>query len=655
MSSIPSSTFRLTGQTQSNNLLGALSRTERELDQAQQQIATGKKVNQPSDAPWKVSLLQSLIRQLGARDQHDRNLQHASAVLNSADQSLSDASGLLIDARNIALDQSGIGSDAATRKAMAAVLDSQIQGMIEIANRQVGGVGLFSGALPEGGQAFVDFLGGVRYVGSMHDLTNDSGLSTNLSMNLNGADAFNLTSGAVLGSVNLQPLATDEVRLDDVAGALNRGIRRGTVMVNVDGTNISVDLRNAQTLQDIGIRINQAINAIDPLAGTLGLSGPGFELTANAGHSISITESGQGLTAADLGIDISATSSTVVGADIQVRLTELSSLTALGASVDFTAGLKITQGQITKTADFSNAKSVRDLINVIDQLGLGLELRVNADGTGLDVMNFVSGVNLSIGENGGSTAEALGIRTFSLSTRLDELNFGLGVESIPGEDDFEIRLKNGSSIRVNLDNVVTMADLIDTIEAATAGAGLAFGAGGDFHAALTSDGNGLLLSDGTTSGGGGGALEVVRLGISLAAEHLGISGKADPSGPGDIILSEDLAQQRVESSFTFLINLRDSLVNNESRGIAFAQDNLMSAIDQLGQSRATVALTAQRAEQEQERSAQVRISEESLLGDLRDADLTAVITRFTQLQTQLQATLQAGSLNLQLSLLDFLR
>ena len=44
-----------------------------------------------------------------------------------------------------------------------------------------------------------------------------------------------------------------------------------------------------------------------------------------------------------------------------------------------------------------------------------------------------------------------------------------------------------------------------------------------------------------------------------------------------------------------------------------------------------------------------------MLSQLRDADLTEVITRFQQLQTQLQATLQTSAQSLQLSLLDYLR
>ena len=44
-----------------------------------------------------------------------------------------------------------------------------------------------------------------------------------------------------------------------------------------------------------------------------------------------------------------------------------------------------------------------------------------------------------------------------------------------------------------------------------------------------------------------------------------------------------------------------------------------------------------------------------MLSELQDAEMTEVITRFVQLQQQLQASLQVGAQFLRTSLLDFLR
>lgn len=44
-----------------------------------------------------------------------------------------------------------------------------------------------------------------------------------------------------------------------------------------------------------------------------------------------------------------------------------------------------------------------------------------------------------------------------------------------------------------------------------------------------------------------------------------------------------------------------------------------------------------------------------MFSNLQDADLTEIITRFTQLMQQLEGSLSVGAQNLRLSLLDFLR
>jgi flagellin-like hook-associated protein FlgL len=651
MSAIGTTFFRTTNLMTGDQLLASLQRTNEQLNKAQQEIATGKRVLNPSDDALKLSAILSLRQQLEARTQYERNLQHASGTLNGADQALADVSDILIEARSIALSQIGIGSDATTRDAEAAVVGAQLSALIEIANRQIAGVGLFTGA--SGGDAegnsFVSFLGGVKYTGALSDFGTDAGLSEFLPFNINGSEAFNLASGTVGGSVDLDPFATDAMKLTDVDGALNRGVRLGSIAVNVNGTQTTIDLSTARTLGDVATRINDAISTIDPAAGAMAVSGGGFALTANFGHNITITETGSGKTAADLGINVTASSTVVNGADLNPKLNALTRLSDLNTSIDLTSGLKITQGGQTRVADFSGAQTIQDLMNVVEQLDLGVKLEISGDGSKFNVINLVSGIELSIGENGGTTAEDLGIRTFGASTRLSEFNRGEGVKSRQGEDDFEIHLHDGTTFTVNIDGAVTVGDVVAAIRDAATNAGLTVGPAGDFNVDLAASGNGLVLEDLTA---GGNDFVVDALGESLAAVDLGI---ASTAGGGSTIAGEDRATRQVDSIFTFLIDLRDSLLANSDSGISVASDNMSEGIDLLAKTRGEVGIRAQRVEKEQERSEQLGITETSLLTDLEDADLTEVITRFTQLQTQLQATMQAGAQNLRLSLLDFLR
>ena len=50
----------------------------------------------------------------------------------------------------------------------------------------------------------------------------------------------------------------------------------------------------------------------------------------------------------------------------------------------------------------------------------------------------------------------------------------------------------------------------------------------------------------------------------------------------------------------------------------------------------------------------MKVTEQAILNELRDAGLTEVLTHFTQLELQLQVALQVGSSNPQLSRLNFL-
>ena len=223
---------------------------------------------------------------------------------------------------------------------------------------------------------------------------------------------------------------------------------------------------------------------------------------------------------------MSATATTVAGADIDPLLTELTDVSALGAAVDFAGGLKITQGGQTKVADFSASTTVQDMMNQVDQLNLGLRLQINDSGTGLNLFSEVSGVQLSVGENaGGTTAQDLGLRTFDLGTQLADFRLGLGVEVQQGVDDFAIELHDGRTFAVNLDGLSTVGQVISTIQAAAATTipplvvGDPGDGGTDLNVGLAPDGNGFQFEDNTA---GPNDFRVLNLGLSLAATHLGI-------------------------------------------------------------------------------------------------------------------------------------
>ena len=656
MAGINVSTTRTTTMSTSNQLLASLRQTQRRLLELQKQIDTGRALDKPSDNTARTSAVLLLESQIGTRQLHEQNLKHGRGVLDTADHALGEGSAILIEATSIASSQIGIGSDAATRASEATVINAKLRAMFNIANQQFRGISLFGGnaSAAANDPIFIDFLGGVRYLGSRTNQTVDIG-AVSLEINANGEDAFSAFSTRVLSPVDLNPKTTSATKITDVNGAQGVPVNLATIQVNVDGNVATVDLAGSETLGDVMTRIQAGIDSLDNTAGTITIANLGFRLMATAGHAITLRDIGSGKTAANLGIGITSTGGVPVdGADIDPRLTFLTDITALDVSVDFASGLKVTQDAQTRVANFSTATTVEDLINVVDQLGLGLRLEVNDQQTGFNLFSDVSGLELSIGEsNGGTTAQDLGLRTFGTQTLLADFRFELGVESVLGADDFSVELRDGRSFNVNLDGVATVGELITVIQAAAGAAGLSVGSPGatetDLNVGLALDGNGFLFEDGTT---GPGDFRVVQLGTSLAATHLGIYTNA---GAANQIQGTDLAKVRVESVFTHLINLRDSLLNNDSLGITLASEGLDADLQTLAIARADIGGRSQMAQQQLERTRQVKTVEIQLLSELQDTDLTQAITQFLQLQHQLEASLAVGAVNLQLSLIDFLR
>jgi flagellar hook-associated protein 3 FlgL len=654
MSQIGNIAGRSTSLAISDALLSALRRSQMGMAKAQQEISTGKAVEKPSDAPSKIASILLLQGNLAQRAQQGNNLQNAGATLDTTDQSLGDVTDLLLEAKAVASSQVGVGSNTDTRKNQATVIDAQLQSLLDIANRRYQGVSLFGGSVQsEQLNPFESFLGGVRYRGGQTNLAGDVGLDQPLDFNSNGQDAFAALSGKVSGTVALSPSATTATRIGDVLGAQGQGVRLGSIRISVDSTSTTVDLSTAQTLGDVVTRINAAIDSVSLGAGTLNAVGTGLSLTAGAGHSVTIGDIGAGQTAGDLGIRIGAAASTVAGSALSPRLTEKTPLSALGSSIDWTSGIRVTQGAQTKTVTVNASGTVQDLANSFEALGLGLSLNVNAQGNGLEVTSQVSGLKLSIGENGGTTAGDLGIRTFGLGTELSGFNGGLGVANVKGAADFKITLHSGASFSVDIDGVTKVSELITRIQSAATTAGLTVGAPGSgatqFNVGLASTGNGLVFEDNSS---GGFDFRVTQVGTSLSATDLGIYKNA---GSGSTIAGDDVAQVVPESLFTHLMSLRDALRNDDSRGITLAGSKIEADIENLARARADVGVRSQRVESQKQRADDLKIADESTLSLLRDTDMAEAITRFSQLQQQLQASLQVGSRTFQTSLLDYLR
>ncbi len=658
MSTIPTNLARLPNMLASQIILASIQRTQQGLIQAQLQLSTGKAVSRPSDDVLSASTVSVLDDIIERRQQHLRNLAHGEQLLNNVDAALGEASNVMIEAKGIASSQVGAGSDAQTRENQAEVIDAMLNEMFTISNRRYRDVAMFGGTATRT-QPMVELLGGLRYQGTGSGMVTDLGQARPIEVTLGAEEAFGAVSGRVVGNRDLEPSMTGATRLADLNGARNLGIGLGTVTANVGGTEVEIDLTTAHTVQDVIDLLNTEIQAVDAPA-TFALSGAGdaLELTGNT-MLITITDEGGPATAADLGISQSFAIGGAPGSDVDPKLTELTPLANLSGVTVPMGTIRLQNANQTRDLDLSGATTVQDVMNLVEGLEIGVRVVISETGDRLDFLNELSGAFMSIGEVGASpaaTATELGVRSLDLTTRLDDLNRGRGVQIVDGatdpvtglpdparDMDFRITLASNESFDVNLAGAETIGDVVAIINTAASGV-----AGGLFTAGLVADGNGIQLTDASAPAGGTFALETLN--GSFAAEDLGIN--VTPTG--SVILGGDRATVAVESVFTHLMDLREALRSDDGRGITFAGERFEADIERLTEARARAGVNSKQIATAAIREDDLRIQDMSLKSQFQDLDFTEAAIRFSSLQQQLQAGLATAAQLHSMSLLDFL-
>jgi len=661
MSSIPSNLARVPVSLSSQVLLSNLNRTQTRLLETQVQMATGKRMNRPSDDIVSASLVNILENEMGRRQHRFRALAHADAMLGTIDQSLGEVSDLLLQAKSIASEMVNTSVDPDTRKAQATVVDSLIDEMARVANRDLQGIQLFGGER-SAVRPIESFLGGFKFSGTKGALKIDVGRATGMPITFSADEAFGSISARVKGNVDLDPTVTGEVRLRDLNGAQRDGVTLGTVNIDLNGLDlIAVDLTSADSVQDAVDLLQDAIlqYETDNSVTLLGSNGVRIDSTAGAisvdvasGVTLTFSDTLTGRTAADLGLSQSTfTTSDPVGEDLDARVTMLTKVSDLSAITGLGEMMISNAGQ-NRTIDLSSVQTIEDIKNIIDASEIGVRVEISDDGRSLNVLNDLAGGQMSIyNVPGDDSADQLGIRSFRRDIPLDSMNRGRGVQILSGnvdpvngnpdpmlDRDFQITLSDGTAFDVDLAGAETIGDVIDIMAAAgpsTFGVGIDPGSGG------------LVLTD---SSGGTGDFAVEPLNGSFAAQDLGIL----HSTTSATITGEDGAKVEVDSVFTHLITLRDALLENDIPGITFAGGKFEEDIDRAARARAVVGQRIDRASGMRQREEDEDLLDASLKSQAEDLDFTEASVRFSQLQTFLQATLATGAQSRNLSLLDFL-
>ena len=273
---------------------------------------------------------------------------------------------------------------------------------------------------------------------------------------------------------------------------------------------------------------------------------------------------------------------------------------------ELNGGLGVRQGQIRIT-DKNGDSGVIDLRyalpvdDVLDAINSSTDINVTAAAVG-DTIELTDNTGqsgtFSVQEvNNGSTAADLGILgvTFSgattsgtgtdvftlhTGTRLSFLNDGNGVritDDATDAADLAFTFRDNTSASVDLSGSTTLGDVIVAINAIT---------GNPVTAAISSDGNGLMLTDNTTPGAGtftvsNGVLGTTAADLGLTVTAVGgvITGDRLVSGLADTLISSLNGGQGIDTLGTLDITNRDAVLSQIDLSAAETLSDIVNEIN----------------------------------------------------------------------------
>lgn len=341
----------------------------------------------------------------------------------------------------------------------------------------------------------------------LHDLTGGGGAGTLAVEDINGSSVvkqLGLDAAAAGETLTGKSLSAgiQSVLLRNLRGG--QGIAQlGSVdLTDRTGTTATLDLSNAETLDDLLSAINNAESSGNvklQLKASLNSAGTGIVIADTSGSTSSnliISDVGGSTLAADLGISVNGAQSSINSGSLNLRyLNEASSLTRFSANGALSTGsfiIKDSSGAESTIAVTSSVTTLGDLIDRINaSSGAQVTAELNDTGDGLKLVDHAGG------------SEQVSVRELSGTVAANYRLLGTG-STVSGHSELSAR----KTTVVSFTAEETLEGLVDKLNAANAG----------LNASIIDNGasiNSLRLSLKSKTAGAAGELLIESSGIDL--------------------------------------------------------------------------------------------------------------------------------------------
>ena len=449
---------RVTNQAQQANSLKNIYRITEDLFKAQQEIASGKKINKLSDDPAGVRDSLLLRSSISKASQFTRNIDNNRLYIEVSDSSLQSVDINLIRAKELAVAELGGLATAETRGFAAKEFDQIIAQTFDSANIKIKNQFVFSGTAFRT-QPFEQSTSGAVYFGNSERFQISVGENVNANFTIPGSEVL---------ANDLNPKLTSNTSLSVLNAGL--GINPGSFTITDRSGNAgSVVVTSTDTIGSLISKINGLSGNV---TASINLSGYGLELTDGSSlitQSLSVTDESSSNVALKLGI-LGQRDGNISGSDLNPTITSSTLISELNGGDGLTINqIGIVNGSASGTVTLSSAITIGDVINQINSSSLNVTASINNAGNSLLVGSNDSST-VAIVNNVGSddTAENLGLsggkNVFNTLFKLrDALNSNDTFAILASLDNLDSSLESINNSRAIVGAALKRIDLTDSI------------------------------------------------------------------------------------------------------------------------------------------------------------------------------------------------
>ncbi|MEL6895952.1 MAG: flagellin hook IN motif-containing protein, partial [Planctomycetota bacterium] len=465
------------------------------------------------------------------------------------------------------------------------------------------------------------------------------------------------TLGTVVTGQHLDAIVDHHTRLVDLRGG--RGVQPGIIRLSTGGNFAEVDLSRSGSLGDVldvldGFRLDGR-----ELTAEINNGNVEIDFADGQGGALLIQDARGGVLAQQLGIqnDDGLRNPPIVAGDLDPRVTTGTRIDQLDRFIQFGGanlndGFRIHRGQETIVIDTSNAETVGDIIVAINRSDAGVRAEIDPHDGRILLRATLSGVDYAVSENGGSVAEALGIRTATEETRLSSLGRGQGITFNSTGDDVEITRPDGVALRFDLSETGTVGDFIDAIR----------------NHPDNQDSRRIIPSLNAIDNGiqliapplGDRTIRVRQIGTGNAAERLGLVAHGESEAEGTRLgavqqfTGIDFDLRESGGAIDTLLRLQQAIESGDIREIGRLQGRLDEDLQRATNTRGRIGVWTQNLERTQDSVQRQTIAlQEELSGEI-DTDFAQVVADLNNQQSALEASLRFIGQSANLTLLNYL-